>query len=244
MEENLLGLFASSPFIASFLSGILTFLSPCILPLIPAYLSYISGYSIEELKSSTTSVMRKNALIGSLLFCLGFSLTFVVLGSALIEALSAFSNSFYVKLVAGALIVFLGLHFIFHFNFSFLYKQKSLTLDNKISKNRFFSRYLIPFVFGVSFALSWTPCVGPILAAVMALAFSNKEHAVVLLSAYSVGLAIPFVLCALLINSMLKACKNLNKYLRIIEIVSGVLLLIIGVLIITDSTSIISDLFI
>ena len=212
LESTLITLYDSMPFGASFLAGILTFLSPCLLPLIPPYISYISGISIEELHQKTTHKSR--IILTSLLFIFGFSATFITLALFAESALSSILSSSLMRYIAGGVIILFGIHFLFQFKFGFL----------------------SPFVLGVGFSIGWSPCVGPILASILTLSVFNQNSAFWLMLCYCLGLGLAFLLVAIFINTALKMLKKLTPFLKVIEVISGILLILIGVLIMSQKS--------
>ena len=211
--------------IIAFGAGLISFLSPCVLPLIPGYISYISGSSINEL------VEKKNInLIPIILFTVGFSIVFIFFGAA-----STFlgqvllQNSHELRILAGLIIIILSLHIIGLINIRFLNYEKRI--QTNVSKN-FFS----PILIGMAFAFGWTPCIGPILGSILVLASTEDSLArgILLLSFYSVGLAIPFILSGYLMQKFLIFSKNFKKNINIVSKIGGIILLITGVLIVTN----------
>ena len=209
----------------AFGAGLISFLSPCVLPLIPGYISYISGSSLNEL------VEKKNInLIPIVLFTVGFSIVFIIFGAA-----STFlgqvllQNSYELRIVAGLVIVILSLHIIGIINIRFFNYEKRI--QTNVSKN-FFS----PILIGMAFAFGWTPCIGPILGSILVLASTEDSlgRGILLLSFYSIGLAIPFILSGYLIQKFLIFSKNFKKNINKVSKIGGVILLITGVLIITN----------
>ena len=209
----------------AFGAGLISFLSPCVLPLIPGYISYISGSSLNEL------VEKKNInLIPIVLFTVGFSIVFIIFGAA-----STFlgqvllQNSYELRIVAGLVIVILSLHIIGIINIRFFNYEKRI--QTNVSKN-FFS----PILIGMAFAFGWTPCIGPILGSILVLASTEDSlgRGILLLSFYSIGLAIPFILSGYLMQKFLIFSKNFKKNINKISKIGGVILLITGVLIITN----------
>jgi cytochrome c-type biogenesis protein len=206
-------------------AGLISFLSPCVLPLIPGYISYISGSSVNEL------IEKKNInLIPIILFTVGFSIVFIIFGAA-----STFlgqvllQNSYELRIVAGLIIIILSLHIIGLINISFLNYEKRI--QTNISKN-FFS----PILIGMAFAFGWTPCIGPILGSILVLASTEESLArgILLLFFYSIGLAIPFILSGYLMQKFLIFSKNFKKNINKVSKIGGIILLITGILIITN----------
>ena len=206
-------------------AGLISFLSPCVLPLIPGYISYISGSSVSEL------VERKNInLIPIILFTVGFSTVFIIFGAA-----STFlgqvllQNSYELRVLAGLIIIILSLHIIGLINIKFLNYEKRI--QTNINKN-FFS----PILIGMAFAFGWTPCIGPILGSILVLAATEASlgRGILLLSFYSIGLAIPFILSGYLIQKFLVFSKNFRKNINKVSKIGGTILLITGILIITN----------
>ena len=206
-------------------AGLISFLSPCVLPLIPGYISYISGSSLNEL------IEKKNInLIPIILFTVGFSIVFIIFGAA-----STFlgqillQNSFELRIVAGLVIIIFSLHIIGIINIKFLNYEKRI--DTNISSN-FFS----PILIGMAFAFGWTPCIGPILGSILVLAATEESlsKGILLLSFYSFGLAIPFILSGYLIQKFLIFSKNFKKNIKLVSKIGGIILFITGILIITN----------
>ena len=222
----------TSLFIA-FGAGILSFFSPCILPLIPAYISFITGLSLDELRLPGDK--RRNIenlqkiLRQTILFVLGFSFVFVALGataSYLGDVISQHEKI--IRIIGGSVIIFLGLHVTGVFNIRQLEYEKKLHLSSKPAN--IFGAFLI----GMVFAIGWTPCVGPALAAILGLAGTQKTigKGIMLLSAYSIGLGLPFILTALAMNAFLNLFSKVRRYIKAISIITGLLLICIGILII------------
>ncbi len=212
-------------FTIAFGAGLISFLSPCVLPLIPGYISYITGNSINEL------IEKKNVnLIPIILFSFGFSIVFIIFGAA-----STFlgqvllQNSQEIRIIAGLLIIVLSLQIIGIINLNFLNYEKRI--QTKTNTN-FYS----PIIIGMAFAFGWTPCIGPILGSILALAATEESinKGVFLLIFYSLGLAIPFILSGYLIQKFLIFSKNFKKNISLVSKIGGIILLITGVLILTN----------
>ena len=216
----------------AFIFGLLSFVSPCVLPLVPAYLSFMSGMSVEELMSARGSEALRRTGFKSVLFVLGFSVVFIAMGATASSAgrfLSA--QSFLMAKVAGIVIVIFGLHMLGILRIKALYAEK-----------RFHARFqsigfAAPFVMGVMFAFGWTPCIGPVLGAIIALASQTDTLAqgVGLLAVYSLGLGIPFLITGFATGAVLKALGRFKPHFRKFEVASGILMIAVGVLIFTGN---------
>tara|TARA_B100000900_G_scaffold413947_1_gene439185 strand:- start:3979 stop:4686 length:708 start_codon:yes stop_codon:yes gene_type:complete len=209
----------------AFGAGLLSFLSPCVLPLIPGYISYVSGSSLNEL------IEKKNInLVPILLFTLGFSIVFIIFGAAATYiGKLLLNNSYELRIFAGLIIIVFSLQILGLINISFLNYEKRIHTNNNIG---LFSPILIGFAFG----FGWTPCIGPILGSILALASTedNINRGVLLLFFYSMGLAIPFILSGYLLQKFLIISKNIKKKMNIIIKTGGILLLLTGILILTN----------
>lgn len=232
LEEFLYSsVFYQAPLVASFLAGVITFLSPCILPLIPAYISYISGISLEHITQNPTK-HRTKIILTSLSFIAGFCVVFVVLGIFVDILLSEVLNSAVFRIVSGMVVIGFGLHFLGIFRLSFLYKLH-LGLNITPPKGKVLSIFA-PFLLGVSFSACWSPCAGPILASILALGALKDNEALHLMLAYSFGLGLAFFITALLIDCSLGFLARLKSFIRAIEVVCGILLIVLGVLILSE----------
>ena len=209
----------------AFGAGLMSFLSPCVLPLIPGYISFVSGQSFQEL------TLEKNINIFPLiLFCLGFSTVFVIFGAtASFLGQLLLQNSQILRTIAGIIIIIFSLQLIGIINLSFLNFEKRF--DAKKTENIFF-----PYIIGMAFGFGWTPCIGPILGSILALAAIEETlgRAIFLLILYSLGLAIPFVISGYLIQKFLIFSKNFKKNIKLVSKFGGIILLITGILIITN----------
>ena len=206
-------------------AGLISFLSPCVLPLIPGYISYISGSSINEL------IEKKNVnLFPIILFTVGFSIVFIFFGAAsTLLGQVLLQNSYELRIIAGVIIIILSLHIIGIINIKFLNYEKRV--QTNIKKN-FFS----PILIGMAFAFGWTPCIGPILGSILVLASTEEslKQGILLLTFYSIGLAVPFILSGYGITKFLSVSKNLRSKMRLISLIGGSILLITGILILTN----------
>ncbi len=219
----------------AFLAGFLSFLSPCILPLVPGYISFLSGVSLEELrKGSAPREVARKAGLTSVFFVLGFSLVFTLLGASA-SAVGKFMMQYLTILtkIAGALIFVLGLHLLGVLKMKWLNYEKRVTLRN-ISPG-----YWGAFLVGLAFALGWSPCVGPILAGILALAATQKTlvRGMVMLLLYSLGLGIPFIVTGFAVGVFMRFFEKYKRFIRAGEIVAGVFLIGLGILIFTDNVS-------
>jgi cytochrome c-type biogenesis protein len=212
-------------FLIAFGAGLISFLSPCVLPLIPGYVSFISGQSLQELLSS-----KRINFLPLILFCLGFSTVFIILGaSASFLGQTLLQNSEILRIIAGTVIIIFSLQLVGLINIGYLNLEKRFEAKN--SQNIFF-----PYVIGLAFGFGWTPCIGPILGSILALASIEEtlSRAILLLSFYSLGLAIPFVLSGYLIQKFLLFSKNFKRNINLISKIGGIILLITGILILTN----------
>ena len=209
----------------SFGAGLISFLSPCVLPLIPGYISYVSGNSLNEL------IERKKVnIIPTILFTVGFSIVFIIFGAAS-TFLGQFllQNSFELRILAGVIIIIFSLHIIGIINLKFLNYEKRIQTERK-------QGIFAPILIGMAFAFGWTPCIGPILGSILILASTSESlvKGISLLTLYSLGLALPFVLSGYLIQKFMLFSSNLKKKMNLITKLGGSLLLITGILIITN----------
>ncbi|WP_053373996.1 cytochrome c biogenesis CcdA family protein [Paenibacillus sp. FJAT-27812] len=224
-------------FILAFSAGLLSFLSPCVLPLIPVYLSYMVGSSLTEIN---TVAAKRSVVLKSLFFIVGFSLIFVVLGvsvSSVSKLLSA--NLMLLKQIGGILIILFALHMLGLFKIKALYAQKKFMPSSSSKSN------LSSFVLGMAFAAGWTPCIGPILSSILLYAGSMEtiDKGVLLLAIYSLGLGVPFMLSALLVGNLTGFSKRFAKYLPAVSIASGVIMLVMGILVLTNKLEMINSYF-
>jgi len=221
-----------SVFIA-FSAGLLSFVSPCVLPLVPSYITYITGVSFHELTGAESkSKLRWVTIFHSLLFISGFSTIFILMGaSASYVGQLLAQYQYWIMKVGGVLIIILGIHFTGLITLPFLQMEKRLELRKKPLG------YLGSFLVGIIFAAGWTPCVGPILSTILIYAGTSKNFytGILLLAIYSLGLGAPFFLASLAFNSFLSAFEKMKRYMRVITLVSGLFLIVIGILMLTDT---------
>ncbi|MGY9000757.1 MAG: cytochrome c biogenesis CcdA family protein [Rhodospirillales bacterium] len=219
-------------FLGAFIAGFLSFASPCVLPLIPAYISFLGGASLNQLtqEGGIDITTQKSVFYSAIAFVLGFSTVFISLGATAtaISALIA-QNSFLLSQIAGTIIVIFGLHYMGIFRISFLNFEKRFHLENKPAS------LVGSYVLGLAFAFGWTPCVGPILASVLMVAASGDAvgYGVSLLSVYAAGLGIPFLIAAFAVKPFIKFLSRFRKQMQKIELTIGVLLIITGTAIFT-----------
>ena len=223
--------------IAAFLAGLVSFLSPCVLPLVPGYVSLISGAGVEELQAQEARLFRK-VMLNSIAFILGFSVVFITLGAISTEMgqLLAHYKSFLAR-VAGVVIILFGLHLTGIFRINALYA------DKRLHSVKGGSTVAGAFVIGFAFAFGWTPCVGPILAVILGFAAEQDSVAkgIMLLAVYSLGLAVPFLLTSLGIERFLKFYSRFRAHMHALEVASGVLLILLGALLISGRFTLLSN---
>src|SRR3989441_2879794 len=225
--------------IAAFVAGLVSFLSPCVLPLVPGYVSLISGAGVEELKSQESDLLRK-VMLNSIGFILGFSIVFIALGaiSTQVGQLMARYKSVLAQ-VAGVVIILFGLHL------TGIFKIKALYTDARLHSIKGGSTWGGAFLIGFAFAFGWTPCVGPILAVILGIAAAQNSvgKGIALLAIYSLGLAVPFILTAVGIERFLQFYGRFRRHLHTLEVVSGVLLIFLGGLLVMNRFTLLSGYF-
>ena len=217
--EFLFNYFDKLPFLVSYVAGVLSFLSPCVLPLVPVYFFYITGISANEAKNGNLSKEDKLKIFKeSVLFVFGFSIVFILLGVSAANLIgNIFSNEF-VKYIAGIVVILFGIHIMGLFKFKFLQNEKRLHLEDVGS-----------FLLGLSFAFGWTPCIGPIFGMIVSFASVEVNKSLFMMVLYSLGLATPFILMAIFSVWSLKFIDKIKRYLGIIEKISGLLLVGVGI---------------
>jgi len=218
--------------LGAFAAGILSFLSPCVLPLVPSFLTYLTGLTFTDLQAEhPTHVVRKRIIIHSILFISGFTLVFVLLGaSATLVGSFLRDHMKAMQRVGAVLIMLFGLHVSGLLPIRMLLGEKRVNIRNKPAG------YLGSVLVGITFAAGWTPCIGPILASILmvAAAESTVNRGIILLLSYSLGLGIPFFLSSLAIHRFLTLFNRFKKHIRLFEIVTGILLFVVGILIFFD----------
>ncbi len=218
--------------ILSFGAGFISFLTPCVLPIIPGYISYITGKKLNEIEKD-----KKVVLIKTILFSIGFSIVFIILGataSAVGNILLFLSNE--LRIAAGIIIIIFALQMLGIFNFNFLNKEKRLETSS------YKDNYAFPLVVGAAFAFGWTPCIGPVLGSILALSATETSIAkgILLISFYSLGLAIPFILSGYYMSKFLTTRQGFSKHYGRVTKIGGIILLLTGILIATNQIQVVS----
>ena len=222
------------------LAGLGSFIAPCILPIIPAFLAYISGTTVTELNSKSGSVLsinRVNIVLNTIFFVLGFSVVFSILGvlinSVFSSAVGEFTES--LNFVAGTIIVAFGIFMLLST------KIRSLNIEKKFFPKSSKSSYPMSFVFGLAFAVGWTPCVGPILGTILTLAATTPSLSFSLLLAYSLGLGIPFILMGVFFSRATRLIRSMTKHLKYYNVILGAFIIILGILVFTNQLAYIAN---
>jgi cytochrome c-type biogenesis protein len=222
---------------AAMIAGLLSFFSPCILPLVPSYFTFITGLSLEDLTGSQTFAVHRKVIFSTMAFILGFSTVFVLLGaSASYVSGLILEAKTYLRITGGVLIILLGLHLVGILRIRALLFEKRLNINKK--PLHFFGVFLI----GMAFGAGWSPCIGPLLGTILILAGSQESvgQGIMLLSLYSAGLAIPFLFLSVFISFLIRFVRRTAKLVRYFNFVAGVLLIITGLLLITDKLRLLS----
>ena len=215
----------------AFSAGLFSFLSPCVLPLFPSYLSFITGMSVDRLTGDVDSATRRRVLLHSLAFILGFSAVFVSLGASF-SAAGQFLLDYrdWIRIAGGALIIVFGLYIAGVLRIGVFGRTQQLHIQNKPAG------FIGSFAVGLTFAIGWTPCVGPILGSILTLASNDRtvQQGIGLLLAYSAGLGVPFLLSSVALGGFLRFFKRYRAFIPTVERVAGVLLVLVGLLVITN----------
>lgn len=223
--------------LTAFIFGLLSFISPCVLPIIPGYISFISGKSLQDMTQQDSS-SRRAMLLNTIIFIAGFTVVFVMMGAAATSIGKVLNeNLILISKIAGVIIIIFGFHMIGIFKLGFLNYEKRFHLQEKKLG------LLGSFAVGAAFAFGWTPCIGPVLAGILAIASQQDTvlKGIVLLTFYSLGLGIPFLLTSLSINKFFNVFNKIKKHFHAIEVVGGILLVAVGVLMITNYLTIIAS---
>jgi cytochrome c-type biogenesis protein len=218
-------------FPAAFVAGLLSFFSPCVLPLIPAYFTFITGFSIEELTEEYNSEIRKKVFLSTFLFVLGFSLVFILMGaSASYLGGLMYTYKKLIRVIGGILIIILGIHLTGLIRIPGLDFEKRVTLEKKPL------HFLGTLIIGMAFGAGWSPCIGPLLGSILIIAGSQETvwQGVILLGIYSAGLAIPFIIMSIFINFLLIFIKKASKVLKYVNVVAGVVLIVVGLILVSN----------
>jgi len=218
-------------FPAAFVAGLLSFFSPCVLPLIPAYFTFITGFSIEELTEKYNSEIRKKVFLSTFLFVLGFSLVFILMGaSASYLGGLMYTYKKLIRIIGGILIIILGIHLTGIIRIPGLDFEKRITLEKKPL------HFLGTLIIGMAFGAGWSPCIGPLLGSILIIAGSQETvwQGVILLGIYSAGLAIPFIIISIFINFLLTFIKKASKVLKYVNVVAGVVLIVVGLILVSN----------
>lgn len=220
---------------AAFLAGLLSFISPCVLPIVPPYLCYLAGVSVDELKGdAATADTGRRVVLAAIAFVLGFSVVFVALGataSVIGQSIARYYDI--LTYVAGAIIIVMGLHFLGVFRIGLLFREARIHVESKPAG------LIGAFLMGLAFAFGWTPCVGPVLASILFVAGSSNTiwHGAGLLAVYALGIGLPFVLAAAFAGQFLKFAGRFRKHMGTVEKIMGGLLVLTGLLFITGQMS-------
>lgn len=213
------------PSSAAFLAGLFSFFSPCILPLIPAYFTFITGFSLEELTDDPDAAVKKRVLISTISYVLGFSFVFILMGASA-SYLGGFIYDYqnYIRIIGGLLIVILGIHL------TGLFRIRGLEFEKRVNIKRKPLYFLGTFVVGMAFGAGWSPCIGPLLGSILIMAGSQETvwQGIILLGLYSAGMALPFIIISIFINFMLIFLKRVSKALKYINVAAGILLILAG----------------
>jgi cytochrome c-type biogenesis protein len=215
-------------------AGVLSFLSPCVLPLVPSYLSFVTGMTVEDLQENDE---QRNVLLHAGLFVAGFSAVFLILGASA-SFLGAFFQAYeeWIARIGGVIIIVLGLHLMGVFRILPLLRERRVQLSDKPAG------HLGTLAVGAAFGAGWTPCIGPVLGAILTLAGTQETvwSGVGLLAAYSAGLAVPFLLAAVALDRFLAAFQRFRRYIPVLEKGSGLLLVVLGLLLVTGSFTVLT----
>ena len=220
------------PYPAALLAGLLSFFSPCVLPLLPAYFTFITGFSLEELTENCDSIIRKKVFISTIAFVLGFSLVFILMGASVSYlGILIYKYGAFIRVIGGVIIVILGLHLTGVMPIPILYFEKRLHVKKTPV------HFLGTFIVGMAFGAGWSPCIGPLLGSILIIAGSREtvSEGMILLGIYSAGMAIPFVIISIFINLILVWLTKATKAMKYINTTAGILLILIGLFLVVNT---------
>jgi len=218
-------------FPAAFLAGFLSFLSPCVLPLIPAYFTFITGFSLEELTEDRNSEIRKKVVFSTVSFVCGFSLVFILMGaSASYLGGLIYNYREIIRIIGGMLIILMGVHL------TGIIRIPGLDVEKRIHMEKKPLHFLGVFIIGMAFGAGWSPCIGPLLGSILIIAGSQEtvRQGIVLLAIYSAGLALPFIILSVFIHLLLMVIKKASRFLQYVNAAAGILLIIAGLILVTN----------
>ena len=218
-------------FPAAFLAGFLSFLSPCVLPLIPAYFTFITGFSLEELTEDRNSEIRKKVVFSTVSFVCGFSLVFILMGaSASYLGGLIYNYREIIRIIGGMLIILMGVHL------TGIIRIPGLDVEKRIHMKKKPLPFLGVFIIGMAFGAGWSPCIGPLLGSILIIAGSQEtvRQGIVLLAIYSAGLALPFIFLSVFIHLLLMVIKKASRFLQYVNAAAGILLIIAGLILVTN----------
>jgi cytochrome c-type biogenesis protein len=222
---------------AALFAGLLSFFSPCILPLIPAYFTFITGFSLDELTEARSAQVRTRVFLSTMSYVLGFSAVFILMGAtASLVGGAIFEYRDWIRIIGGIFIILFGIHM------TGLIRIRALDFERRLQMRKKPLHFMGTFFIGMAFGAGWSPCIGPLLGSILIVAGNQDTVAngIGLLTVYALGLAIPFLLLSVFINSLLTFIKKASWSIRYIHIAAGVLLLAIGLLLVTDNLNLIS----
>jgi cytochrome c-type biogenesis protein len=226
-------------FPAAFIAGLLSFLSPCVLPLIPAYFTFITGLSLEELTENRNAEIRKKVFLSTISFVFGFSTVFILMGaSASYLGGLMYKYRDLIRVVGGILIILLGVHL------TGVIRIRGLEFEKRINLEKRPLHFLGTFIIGMAFGAGWTPCIGPLLGSILLIAGSQEtvRQGIVLLGIYSAGLAIPFIIISVFINLLLQFIKRASRALQYFNAAAGILLIVVGLILVTNKLYVLTTL--
>lgn len=214
------------------IAGLMSFLSPCVLPIVPPYLAYMAGASMDELTSEQPSKAQRNVILAALFFVLGLSTVFLIMGAAASQigrALLEYQREF--SMIAGGVVTIFGLHFLGVFRIGLLYREARMDAGDRGGSP------VGAYVLGLAFAFGWTPCIGPILGSILSLAAQEASvgRGIALMALYAAGLGVPFLVAAVFLRRFMGAMQKIRPYMSLIEKAMGVMLVIVGIMMLTGA---------